>query len=332
MYRSTSRRASSNPSSTSSLSSTVHFNSERIIRARRIGAYTSAEIWSKRVTRDELALVGVSSYGCRRDVTQVWTDDIEIDIEAALEIRALGETKRAVRFGLLGGSGTRGAKATKGPTRTAREDEDAFAEGVRQLPFLELPVLHRRQEVLQPAVMLRVELIEEGDGEQPLQPAIADLVERTNEIPRVLELREVELHPGIRADQVVDQLGHGERLACARRTEDADGQRLLPQGRRAGSGVSLESTCAVLRPPDDRPRGACRCADAAYFPERWGRGGPRVEPDPRCDNGGAAIRPECSKPGRRYPLRGSLPRYRPGQTGQVRRTGIPRASIGTPGV
>ncbi len=86
----------------------------------------------------------------------------------------------------------------------AGEDEDRLADRVLDLPLLERSVLHRGEEVAQPAEVLAagvaVELVPEDEGELAPQARVAHLMERVGQVGGAVHLREVELE---RLDPVV---------------------------------------------------------------------------------------------------------------------------------
>lgn len=83
--------------------------------------------------------------GARR----IRSEDVEIPIEPALEVRALGELELGIRRLFL-----LGPESVEGFRRAAGENKHAFSERVRDLVFLKSAVLHRRQQKLQPRVVL----------------------------------------------------------------------------------------------------------------------------------------------------------------------------------
>ena len=104
--------------------------------------------------------------------TRVRPDDVYVALEAAGEVGALGETERVGSIAREVGQLCAGA---------AGEDEDGLADRVQDLALLERAVLHRRQEMAQPAErsagQVRVELVPEHERQLALQGDVADLVE-----------------------------------------------------------------------------------------------------------------------------------------------------------
>jgi hypothetical protein len=95
-----------------------------------------------------------------------------VALEAAGEVGALGEAE---------GVGSIAREVGQLGARAAGEDEDRLADRVQDLALLERAVLHRRQEMAQPAErgagQVRVELVPEHERQLALQGDVADLVE-----------------------------------------------------------------------------------------------------------------------------------------------------------
>ena len=105
--------------------------------------------------------------------------------------------------------------------------------------FEEAAILHRRQEIAQPAKIglePAVELVEEHQRDAARQPLVAHQVECRVQIGQIGELRQVEfqfLQPAPRRRlprNLRCHLFHSERLAGAGRAEHADGDRLRLRG------------------------------------------------------------------------------------------------------
>src|SRR5688500_20408296 len=78
--------------------------------------------------------------------------------------------------------------------RRASEDENALSCRVRELAFLKLSILQRREKVLQPFVLVGIKLVPEDNRRSSFQYLVANLMKRTDQILGVSELREVEFH------------------------------------------------------------------------------------------------------------------------------------------
>src|ERR1700720_218685 len=83
-----------------------------------------------------------------RQRSLVGPEDVIIAVKPALEVGSLG--KLELGFGL--GVTTLRLKVTKTEARAASEDEHAFADGMVELAMLEAPVLHGREQILQPEI------------------------------------------------------------------------------------------------------------------------------------------------------------------------------------
>ncbi len=110
------------------------------------------------------------------------------------------------------------------------EDKDALAHRMGDLALLEPPVLHGGEQVLQPGVVLGVELVEKGDRQIPFERGVPHLVEGADEVLRSVELRQVEFQPAGPSHDGPGQLLHGKGLAGTGRAEDADGKGLVGAG------------------------------------------------------------------------------------------------------
>ena len=125
-------------------------------------------------------------------------------LEPAGEVGALGQAEVVASVPLEVGQSN---------ARATGEDEDGLPDRVDDLALLEGAVLHRRQEMPQPAKRLtrevRVELVPEHEGELAAQSDVADLMQRVGQIRGIAHLREVE---GELLDPVAVEGGLGDCL------------------------------------------------------------------------------------------------------------------------
>ncbi len=122
------------------------------------------------------------------DPARVRTQNIQIARQATLEVRALLHSKGRVLLDVVG----RGAEVLEVRAGPARKDEDALADPVLQLALPERSILHRREQILQPLVLARVELVPEDDRRSATEDLVPDLMQGIGQLLGSMELRQVE--------------------------------------------------------------------------------------------------------------------------------------------
>ncbi len=167
----------------------------------------------------------------------VGAEHVVVRVEPAVKVRPLAQPERVVGVWVQ----PLGTERAVGCTGAPGEDEHALAHRMRDLRFLEPAILHGGQQVLQPHVFLRVELVPEDHRRDPAEDTVADLVQRADEVLRAGKLREVELHPRLLAEDIIGELPHGKRFSGAGWPEHTDGE---------GPGRVRHVAVAPHEPPD----------------------------------------------------------------------------------